>query len=147
MVARDGNFYFRKKTSLGTDSAAKSLVFIRAYSYIRVFEEKYSYFTRIFVIYSYYSDLRHSYLGYANENQGWSSFLKQPMGAHAETEAQAIGRQNEIVSQWSKSYGQTTCWTYLHVRRSWPQCARPKHEAEPCKTATDVLWNCTVSVF
>ena len=35
-------------------SAAKSLVFIRAYSYIRVFEEKYSYFTRIFVIYSYF---------------------------------------------------------------------------------------------
>ena len=40
-------------------SAAKSLVFIRAYSYIRVFEEKYSYFTRIFVIYSYFSDLGH----------------------------------------------------------------------------------------
>ena len=35
-------------------SAAKSLLFIRAYSYIRVFEEKYSYFTRIFVIYSYF---------------------------------------------------------------------------------------------
>ena len=35
-------------------SAAKSLVFIRAYSYIRVFEEKYSYFARIFVIYSYF---------------------------------------------------------------------------------------------
>ena len=39
-------------------SAAKSLVFIRAYSYIRVFEEKYSYFTRIFVIYSYFLWLR-----------------------------------------------------------------------------------------
>ena len=35
-------------------SVYKSLVFIRAYSYIRVFEEKYSYFTRILVIYSYF---------------------------------------------------------------------------------------------
>ena len=35
-------------------SVTKSLVFIRVYSYIRVFEEKYSYFTRIFVIYSYF---------------------------------------------------------------------------------------------
>jgi len=40
-------------------SVPKSLVFIRAYSYIRVFEEKYSYFTRIFVIYSYFCDLGH----------------------------------------------------------------------------------------
>ena len=39
---------------LGKGSVTKSLVFIRAYSYIRVFEEKYSYFTRIFVIYSYF---------------------------------------------------------------------------------------------
>ena len=40
-------------------SVTKSLVFIRAYSYIRVFEEKYSYFTRIFVIYSYFCDIGH----------------------------------------------------------------------------------------
>ena len=91
------NFEPKNELKKGVFSVTKSLVFIRVYSYIRVFEEKYSYF-RIF------SDLGHSYpvilyLGYANENQDCSSFLKQPMGAHAETEAQAIGRQNEIVSQ------------------------------------------------
>ena len=44
---------------IGQSSVPKSLVFIRAYSYIRVFEEKYSYFARIFVIYSYFCELGH----------------------------------------------------------------------------------------
>ena len=45
--------------TVSVPSVPKSLVFIRAYSYIRVFEEKYSYFARIFVIYSYFCELGH----------------------------------------------------------------------------------------
>ena len=52
-------FFYQSKLNKMTYSVTKSLVFIRVYSYIRVFEEKYSYFTRIFVIYSYFCDLGH----------------------------------------------------------------------------------------
>ena len=55
-------FYFENKNyetechriTRNNCSVTKSLVFIRTYSYKRVFEEKYSYFTCIFVIYSYF---------------------------------------------------------------------------------------------
>ena len=55
LTENDGGMLELLEDIIGTSSSVyKSLVFLRAFSYIRVFEEKYLYFTRIFVIYSYF---------------------------------------------------------------------------------------------